>query len=79
MWVSVVVVGLVTVALGLLWFLQGSDLLHIDPIACATDCEPVVGHHPAWQVAGTVAVVIGTGATAWAVRKLRYGPADGKS
>lgn len=70
-WGALGVVGLVAVAVGSLWFLQGSDLLHIDPIACAADCEPVEGHQPAWQVAGGVAVAVGLGASSTAWRKFR--------
>lgn len=70
-WMSVSAVGLAVSGVGILWFLQGSDLVHIEPIACVGDCEPVVGHHPAWQVAGAVAVLTGALATTLAVRKLR--------
>jgi hypothetical protein len=70
-WMSVSVVGLAVIAVGLLWFLQGSDLVHIDPIACAANCEPIVGYRPAWQVAGAVAVLTGALATTLAVRKVR--------
>lgn len=71
LWVLVSMLGLLAVGLGLLWFLQGSDLVHIDPIACASDCEPIVGHQPGWQVAGAVATAIGALASALAVRRLR--------
>lgn len=70
-WMSVLAVALAVSGVGILWFLQGSDLVHIEPIACAGDCEPIVGHHPEWQVAGTVAVLAGAVATTLAVRKLR--------
>lgn len=70
-WMSVLAVGLAVSGVGILWFLQGSDLVHIQPIACVGDCEPVVGHHPEWQLAGVVAVLTGALATTLAVRKLR--------
>lgn len=70
-WMVVSLLGLGGIAVGLLWFLQGSDLLHIDPIACAGNCEPVEGHQSAWQVAGGVVVAIGLVATATGLRKVR--------
>lgn len=72
---SLVVVGLTVMALGVLWFLQGSDLIRIDPIACAGNCEPMVGHHPGWQAAGAIAATTGALATTVSVRKLRGPPA----
>lgn len=71
MWVSATVVGLGVIAIGILWFLQGSDLVRIDPVACVGDCEPIVGHRPGWQAAGGVAVVAGAVVSTAAVRKLR--------
>jgi hypothetical protein len=71
MWTSVSVVGLIAIALGLLWFLQGSTLVRIDPIACASNCEPMVGHQPAWQAAGAITVIAGALAAIVAVRRMR--------
>ena len=70
-WTSVSVIGVGVGALGALWFLQGSDLVHIDPILCVGDCEPVVGHHPSWQVAGAAAFAGGAFVTTLAVRRRR--------
>ncbi len=70
-WTVVSVIGLGVIAVGLLWFLQGSDLVHIDPIACTGKCEPVRGHQPGWQVAGTAAVAIGLVALTTGWRKVR--------
>jgi hypothetical protein len=71
LWTVVSLLGIGGIALGVLWFLQGSDLLHIDPIACASNCEPVQGHQPAWQVAGAVAAALGLVATTTGWRKVR--------
>jgi hypothetical protein len=71
MWIAVSVMGLAGIALGLLWFLQGSNLLHIDPIACTANCEPIEGHQPAWQIAGAIAVAVGLVATFTGWRKAR--------
>lgn len=70
-WVAVLVTGLAAGGIGLLWFLQGSDLVHVEPIACVGDCEPVVGHHPEWQIAGIVGVLVGALSTTYALRQLR--------
>lgn len=70
-WTSLAVAGLPVIAVGVLWFLQGSDLVHIEPIACATDCEPLVGHRPAWQAAGAAAILTGALSITLATRKLR--------
>ena len=70
-WMSVTAVGLAVSGVGCLWFLLGSDLVHIEPIACVGDCAPIVGHHPGWQVGGAVAILTGAFATTLAVRKRR--------
>lgn len=69
-WITLLLTGLGVAALGTLWFLQGSDLVHMQPVLCAADCEPVVGHQPAWQLAGAAAVSAGGFASIVAVRKL---------
>lgn len=51
--------GVLLVALGGLWFLQGSDVVHLAPILCVANCEPLVGRSPQWQAAGAVAVLAG--------------------
>ncbi len=70
-WILLMILGLAVIALGILWFLQGSNLVRIDPVACGTQCEPIVGHQPAWQVAGIVAGMLGACVTTLSVRKLR--------
>jgi hypothetical protein len=54
--------GVVALLLGGLWLLQGLDLVHVDPILCAADCEPIVGFSPGWAIAGLVLVVAGCAA-----------------
>jgi hypothetical protein len=54
-----IVVGIVITLLGLLWFLQGSDLVHLKPILCFADCEPIVGKNMQWQIMGAIAFVLG--------------------
>ncbi|MBU1174023.1 MAG: hypothetical protein KKH72_01370 [Alphaproteobacteria bacterium] len=47
--------------LGGLWFLQGADLVHIDPIACVAECEPLTGGSVAWMISGAFAILVGIG------------------
>jgi hypothetical protein len=45
--------------LGLLWVLQGADLLHIRPILCVADCKPVEGGSVGWMTAGVLLLIGG--------------------
>ncbi|RXE56285.1 hypothetical protein ABH15_09150 [Methanoculleus taiwanensis] len=45
--------------LGLLWFLQGTDIVRMRPILCFTNCEEIVGGSPVWAVTGAVVFIIG--------------------
>lgn len=51
--------GLVFTLLGSLWFLQGADLIHLEPIACVANCEPLTGPSTTWLLTGLATVVIG--------------------
>ena len=51
--------GVAITLLGLLWFLQGADLVHVKPILCFADCEPLVGGSAGWLIAGIVAMILG--------------------
>lgn len=51
--------GLLAVALGGLWLVQGLGLLVIPPILCVAACEPVVGPSLTWTIAGAVALLTG--------------------
>ena len=57
--VRTLVGGVVLAGLGLLWSLQGADLVHVRPVLCVTDCRPVTGGSVGWLVAGLVAFVLG--------------------
>lgn len=70
-WAVVAVLGTVVGALGMVWFLQGSDLVHLEPVLCVAECQPVVGHQPTWQAAGAGAILAGAAVTTLAVRKWR--------
>lgn len=56
-----IVLGTVLILLGLLWTLQGADLLRIPPVACVADCEPITGGSVEWLVIGVVAMLVGIG------------------
>ncbi len=58
-------IGFVSALLGLLWLLQGSDIVHLQPILCFANCEPITGKSPLWQVIGAITfatgiVIVGT-------------------
>ena len=51
--------GVLLAALGVLWALQGADLIRIDPILCFANCEPLTGGSITWLVVGLVCLAIG--------------------
>ena len=51
--------GIIFVLLGSLWTLQGGDLIHINPILCFANCEPLVGGSVTWLVVGLGAIALG--------------------
>ena len=53
--------GTALILLGLLWILQGADVLRIRPILCVADCQPLTGGSPAWLAIGVVTVIVGLG------------------
>jgi hypothetical protein len=54
-----IIFGVVLLSLGLLWFLQGSDLVHIKPILCFANCEPITGRSITWQIVGAIVFISG--------------------
>lgn len=64
--------GTLLTFLGLLWFLQGSDIIRLRPILCVANCEPLTGRSPLWQAIGAVAFVGRVGFIARGVRRLRH-------
>ncbi len=57
--------------LGLLWFLQGTGILHLQPVMCVANCEEIVNTSPSWAIAGAVAFVIGSIIAVISVRRFR--------
>ena len=51
--------GVVLTLLGLLWVLQGADLVRIEPVGCVAECEPVTGGSPAWLTIGVITLLAG--------------------
>lgn len=57
--IAAIIFGIILALLGLLWFLQGSDLVHIKPILCFANCEPITGKSLQWQIVGSIVFIIG--------------------
>ncbi|HEX5076823.1 MAG TPA: hypothetical protein VFW03_26685 [Gemmatimonadaceae bacterium] len=66
-----IVVGVALTLLGLLWLLQGADLVHIRPILCVANCTPLEGGSVGWMIAGALLVVVGLLLVASGVRRRR--------
>jgi hypothetical protein len=49
------------ILLGLLWILQGADVVRIRPILCVADCQPITGGSLSWLTIGVVILVVGLG------------------
>lgn len=56
-----IIIGVVLLSLGLLWFLQGSNVIHLNPILCVTNCQPITGYSPLWQIIGAITSIAGIG------------------
>jgi hypothetical protein len=70
--IALAVAGVILVALGGLWLLQGLGLVNIEPIACVAACETLEGPSLTWAVIG--AVVLGTGLLALFLALRRRAP-----
>lgn len=60
-WPSVGRAGLGTALtlLGILWSLQGADVVRIQPILCFANCEPITGGSLLWLALGVGALIGG--------------------
>ena len=63
--------GVALTLLGLLWLLQGADLVHIRPILCVANCTPLEGGSVGWMTAGALVLVVGLLVIASAFRRRR--------
>ena len=64
-----IVLGIVFFALGVLWALQGADLIRMKPILCVANCEPMVGGSVTWLIVGVVAIAVGLGVLITSIRQ----------
>ena len=62
------VVGLLSAMLGCLWLLQGLGLLHIRPILCFADCEPIETRSLLWALLGFALAALGSLVAAHSLR-----------
>ena len=53
------VLGVLVALLGALWLVQGLDIVHVRPVLCVADCEPVTGGSAQWTVVGAIALIVG--------------------
>ncbi|MEO6608177.1 MAG: type II CAAX endopeptidase family protein [Aestuariivirga sp.] len=53
------IVAVMLVLLGLLWFLQGADILHIWPILCFAGCEYISDGSWVWEIVGFFSFALG--------------------
>jgi hypothetical protein len=68
---SGILVGGFIAFLGLLWFLQGTGIIHLRPVLCVTNCEELVGTSLTWAIAGAVAFIIGSIIAAISAKRFR--------
>ncbi|WP_040421256.1 hypothetical protein [Actinopolymorpha alba] len=54
-----IVLGVVLTLLGLLWILQGADVVRIRPILCVADCQPITDGSLGWLAVGVVTLALG--------------------
>lgn len=53
------IISVLALLVGGLWLLQGLGLVHMEPILCFADCEPLDGPSTTWALLGLV--VFGAG------------------
>jgi hypothetical protein len=62
------VLGLIAASLGALWSLQGAGALHVRPILCASNCQPVTGGSSLWLALGVIVLLSGLATIGASVR-----------
>lgn len=66
-----IVIGLMgglALALGGLWLLQGTGLVHVRPILCFADCAEIQGASTTWAIVGLLTAVAGAWGVAYSLR-----------
>lgn len=71
LYVGVGIVGAAAAMLGGLWFLQGTGVAVIEPIACIGECTALIGPNVGWALAGAALMLVGIGIVWWSMRRLR--------
>jgi len=64
--------GALILLLGALWFLQGTGLVIIDPIACVGECGALTGPNAGWTLAGLGTMLVAAALLWWALRRIVY-------
>jgi hypothetical protein len=64
-------VGAVLALLGLLWFLQGADVVHMRPVLCFADCTYVSHGSKLWEAIGALAAIVGVAIMGWSLKTPR--------
>jgi hypothetical protein len=66
---AALIAGVILALLGGLWLVQGLGLVHIKPIACVANCEPLEGASTTWAVVGAIVLMIGVLAIVYGLRR----------
>ena len=66
---TVLVVGAMSALLGGLWLLQRLGVVHVRPIHCFADCQPIQGASSAWAIVGFFMVTAGVIAIFFSLRE----------
>lgn len=69
--IVLLILGVVGVLLGGLWFVQGLGIVTIPPILCVAECEPLEGPSAPWAIIGFAVLAAGLLALWWALRRRR--------
>lgn len=57
--IVLLILGVVGVLLGGLWFVQGLGIVTIPPILCVAECEPLEGPSAPWAIIGFIVLAAG--------------------
>lgn len=70
-WIKWIIGAVSVLAFGLggLWFLQGTGLVVIEPIACIGECAPLDGPSAPWAITGLLVMLAAGGAFWFAFRR----------
>ncbi|MEO8685263.1 MAG: hypothetical protein ABI414_10555 [Devosia sp.] len=63
--------GGLALALGGLWLLQGTGLVHVRPILCFADCVEIQGPSTTWAIVGLLMAAVGGWGVAHSFSKSR--------